>query len=295
MIQNRTILVTGSSGFIGSHLVNRIKHCNEVILCDKDIGIDLKDLQSVQNLPDVDYVFHLAAYNGTKFFYEKPLEVLEDSTIPTLNLIRRYGGKVEKFIYASTCEIYSDTVERDLTLIPTDENVGVFFEDPSNLRWTYAASKYHGELAVRAAFKKFNQIFQIHRFNNIYGPNQKDHFIPEFVDRAKMGDISLYGWSNTRSFCYIDDAIEAVIELSLCKEADNQVIHIGSGIENTIKEVADIILEIMGINKEIELKDAPEGSVSRRCPNIKKLKSMIQFEPKVSIEEGLRLTLQELL
>ena len=245
-------------------------------------------------MPDVDLVFHLAAYNGTKHFYEKPFDVLEDSTLPTINLLNRYGGKVQKFIYASTCEIYSDAVEDKLTNLPTDESAPVFFKDPANLRWTYAASKYHGELAVHSAFKKFNQTFQILRFNNVYGPGQKDHFIPEFVERAKKGDISLKGWSNTRSFCYISDAIDAVIKLTTCNKADNQIIHIGSGEEKSILDCAKKILKILKIDQEIILDDAPEGSVSRRCPDIRKLKSLVDFQAMIPLDKGLKNTLESM-
>lgn len=294
MIKNKKILITGSKGFIGSHLYNSLSNENEVSTCDKKDNSDLKYKSIVDALPDVDLVFHLAAYNGTKHFYEKPFDVLEDSTLPTINLLNRYGGKVQKFIYASTCEIYSDAVEDKLTNLPTDESAPVFFKDPANLRWTYAASKYHGELAVHSAFKKFNQTFQILRFNNVYGPGQKDHFIPEFVERAKKGDISLKGWSNTRSFCYISDAIDAVIKLTTCNKADNQIIHIGSGEEISILDCAKKILKILKIDQEIILDDAPEGSVSRRCPDIRKLKSLVDFQAMIPLDKGLKNTLESM-
>ena len=144
---------------------------------------------------------------------------LKTHLLTTINLLNRYSGRVKCFIYASTCEIYADATELGLADIPTKEDAPIVFKNSENLRWSYAASKYLGELAVLASKKENNQDFIILRYHNVYGENQVDHFIPEFAERALTGDFSLYGWKNTRSFCYIDDAIRASYELIFCKKS----------------------------------------------------------------------------
>lgn len=197
-------------------------------------------------------------------------------------------------MYASTCEIYADACSEELISVPTPENISVLFKDPHNLRWSYAASKYLGELAVIAAHKEHNQDYQIIRYHNIYGPGQVDHFIPEFVERVKNGDGSLYGWENTRSFCYIDDAIEASFSLLKNKKARNRTIHLGTEDEVSIKEVAEMILQILSLKTELLLKDSPEGSAKRRCPNIGLMNSLIEFKPQTSLKEGLEKTIRSI-
>mgnify|MGYP001230208020 CR=1 FL=1 len=291
-------LVTGSSGFIGKKYYNFLlkEHGKEnVFFADKNSGCNLIIQKDVDNLPDVDFVIHLAAHNGTKHFYDSPLSVIENSSVPTLNLLKRYSGKVKCFIYASTCEIYADATEKGLTNIPTAEDTPVLFNNSENLRWSYAASKYLGELAVLAAKKEKDQDYIIIRYHNIFGEDQVDHFIPEFAERAKQGDFSLYGWKNTRSFCYIDDAIRASNSLMFCKDALNKTIHLGNDEEISIKDVATKILKIMNINGELLLKEAPDGSVSRRCPDISLMKRLIKYRPAFTLEEGLKLTLKKYL
>jgi len=169
------------------------------------------------------------------------------------------------------------------------------FKNSENLRWSYAASKYLGELAVLASKKENNQDYIILRYHNVYGENQVDHFIPEFAERALTGDFSLYGWENTRSFCYIDDAIRASYDLIFCNKALNKIIHLGNDEEISIKDVATKILDTMKLDGELILRDAPEGSVSRRCPDISLMKKLIQYKPEFSLEDGLKLTLKKFL
>lgn len=295
MFQDKRILVTGSEGFIGSHLVDALKNnCKDLICVDKVNGEDLCNIDIVNSLPDVDIVFHMAAKNGTKWFYEEPFSVLENCTTPTLNLIRRYKDKPVKFIYASSCEIYADSTESGINEVPTSENVSVLFSNPKNLRWSYAAGKYIGELAVMSAARQYNLNYLILRYHNIYGPRQVDHFIPEFFSRVKNGDCSLKGWENTRAFCFVSDAIAMTLKAAISNEAQNSVIHIGDDNETSIKEVAEIILGIINERKKLILHDAPEGSVSRRCPDLSLAKSLGIYSKTVSLEEGLKITLDDL-
>ncbi|MFQ3354339.1 MAG: UDP-glucose 4-epimerase [Paracoccaceae bacterium] len=295
MFQSKKVLVTGSAGFIGSHLVESLKdQCGELICIDINNGQDLCDSSFVDNLPDVDVIFHLAAKNGTRWFYDEPFSVLENCTTPTLNLIRRYKNSGALFVYASSCEIYADATEVGITQVPTNEEVSVLFNDPRNLRWSYAAGKYIGELAVISAAKEFGLDYVVLRYHNIYGPRQVDHFIPEFYERVQRGDCSLKGWRNTRAFCYISDAVEMTIRAACDESAKNRIIHIGDDKEVTIKEVAEIILSFDNIKSELLLHDAPEGSASRRCPDVTLAKSLGIYHQSVSLEAGLKRTIKDL-
>lgn len=289
------ILITGSSGFIGQHLVPFLeKKGYEIIRADRTHGCDLTIKSNVDLLPDVDIVVHLAAHNGTKHFYERPLDVIRDSVLPTQYLIDRYAGKVKRFIFTGTCESYAGAVDLFNYPVPTDERVPLVVSDVTNPRWSYGGSKIVNELQIIAANKQLGQEYSIIRYHNVYGPGQRDHFIPEFFSRAKTGDLSLKGWENTRSFMYIDDAIRATAQIIFDSVCANQIINVGIDDEKSIKDIAQIILNKAGISGELILEDAPEGSVKRRCGDTTKMNNLLNFIPTVSLEEGISKTLESL-
>ena len=281
------ILITGSSGFIGRHLVCALSD-HDLILADIAVGIDLTDKASVDQLPDVDLVVHLAAQNGTDYFYSEPLNVIRNSILPTQYLIDRYAGRVDRFIFAGTCESYAGAVDQFNWPVPTDETVPLVVPDVTNPRWSYGGSKIVNELQIVAAHRQLGQEYTIIRYHNVYGPGQTHHVIPEFIDRVKEGDYCLHGWNNSRSFMYIDDAIEATTNIIFNSRCANEIIHVGVDDEVTIKQLAEIILDEMGVSAAIELNSAPEGSVTRRCANISKLKKLTEFTPKVNLKDGIR-------
>lgn len=291
--KEKKILITGSEGFIGKSLVKKLESTNnQIIKADKKNGIDLCEVDQVNVLPDVDIIYHLAAFNGTKWFYDKPYDVVLDNTLPTINLLNRYAKSIELFIFAGTCESYAGVNQIRDDFIPTDENVPLVIDDVTNPRWSYGGSKIGNEVSVIAAHKQFGMNYQILRFHNIYGPDQVDHFFPEFIHRARKGNLVLKGYSNTRSFLHIDDSIDYVYELLLNKKSYNQIIHIGSDNEVRIEDVAKVILKILGIEGEIIKEEAPHGSVLRRVPNINKLLTYTKKRKLISLEEGIRKMLE---
>lgn len=291
----KTILVTGGKGFIGSHLSRYLDdQGHHVILADRSLGFDLTQREDTDLLPDVDIVVHLAAFNGTKHFYERPLDVIRDNVLATQNLLDRYAGRVERFIFSGTCESYAGAVDKFNWPVPTDESVPLVVDDVTNPRWSYGGSKIVNELQIIAAEQQLGQEYTIIRYHNIYGPGQRDHFIQEFYARARTGNLTLNGWSNTRSFMYISDAVEVTSNIIFSSSCRNQILNVGVEEELSIKEVAEVILEQAGIQGELQLGPAPKGSVSRRCPDVTKLKRLVEFSPRVSLREGIRQTLESL-
>lgn len=289
------ILITGSSGFIGQHLVPFLENQgHDIIRADRTHGCDLTVKSNVDSLPDVDIVVHLAAHNGTKHFYERPLDVIRDSVLPTQYLVDRYAGKVKRFVFTGTCESYAGAVDIFNWPVPTDETVPLVVSDVTNPRWSYGGSKIVNELQIIAAHSQLKQEYAIIRYHNVYGPGQQDHFIPEFYQRAKTGDLTLKGWENTRSFMYISDAIRATSQVIFDSVCANQIINVGIDDERSIKELAEIILKVSNISGDLILEPAPEGSVKRRCGSITKMNKLLNFVPEVSLEEGIRRTLESL-
>lgn len=289
------ILVTGSRGFIGQHLCKKLKFLgHEIIEADRKLGIDLSKFKDVDQLPSVDIVVHLAAFNGTKHFYERPFDVVRDNLLPTQYLLDKYAGKVERFIFTGTCESYAGAVDTFNWIVPTDETVPLVINDVTNPRWSYGGSKITNEIQVIAAHEQFNQDYTIIRYHNVYGPGQIDHFIPEFYSRIKSGDLSLKGWNNTRSFMYISDAVDATVEVMFNSSCKNEIINVGVNDERSIKEIAELICNQANIKGNLVLEDAPKGSVTRRNGDVTKLTKLTGFEPKITLTEGIKLTLENL-
>ena len=282
------ILITGANGFIGSHLKDRLEKTNqyEIIAWDREQG----DLKQPQNFPEVDVVIHLAAYNSTKEFYTKGFEVIKDNILTTMNLLEHYMKQENKplFMYTGTPESYAGATDYFDYKLPTDEACPLVVPDVKNIRWSYANSKALGEQAVIASGLPYQIIVP----NNIYGPRQKNHFVDEFIARAKTGDIALYGWENTRSWLYVEDFTEAIERLINSKSAVGEKINIGSNDEVEVLKLAEVIIQHMGIDKPIEKHDAPEGSVARRMPDITKIKELTQWRPSTSLEDGLKTTVE---
>lgn len=311
------ILVTGAAGFIGHYLAKTLADRGgvELILADnfirgenddlyrklcqrpnvKAFHLDLANPQQIAQLPDeVDVIYHLAALNGTQNFYERPYEVMRCSTLPTFYLIEKYGRtqSLKKFLYAGTSEAYASTVTRFGWEIPTAEDVPLCIDDVFNPRWSYAASKMHGEVLTASALKSYNKPFSIIRYHNAYGPRMGDkHVVPDFIERMKKGIFELYGYEDTRTFMYIQDSVDATIKIGEMDATNNQVINVGGRREITILELAKIIMEISGKKGEIQLHPSPKGSVKRRVPSIKKLENLTSFKENWSLERGLKETI----
>lgn len=275
------ILVTGHKGFIGKHLFKSLSSQNHTEGVDLIDGIDLRDDTVVRALGEYDMVFHLAATNGTRHFYEQPFSVLENNTVSTLNLLKRYSGTKTKFIFASTCEVFSGAVDSGFYPIPTDEAVPVHFSDPLNPRWSYSLPKALGENAVANSMENW----LILRFFNVFGPGQKDHFLDEFIARVNQGEYCIYG-DDSRSFCFVDDAV--ALTIAAAETCSNEIINIGNPSEYKISDVARLVMSKMGIDpKLLEINPGRLGSAKRRCPDVSKILKRTNYKYRFDLGAGL--------
>ena len=283
------IVLTGHKGFIGQHYLDHIKDKHQVTTYDLVDGQDLKDKSVADSMPDCDVVVHMAATNGTRLFYETPTEVTMNNTLPTMHIVDRYKDTPTKIVFISTCEIFNGTIDKGLYPIPTDEEVPIMFDDITNPRWSYSIPKALGENLI----SNLTTHWLIIRYFNIYGPSQKDHFISEFVERVKQGEYYIKG-NDTRSFCYVDDAVAMTHQLVL--NANDRIVNVGRHEESTIEDVAKCILDVMGVDPTLlEIQDGPVGSAKRRCPDTKQLRALTGFENYTNLYDGIRKTVESLL
>jgi nucleoside-diphosphate-sugar epimerase len=152
-------------------------------------------------------------------------------------------------------------------------------------------SKTLGELYITSVKWKYKVI----RYFNVYGPGQIEHFIPDFIESVIAGKPKLKGYQNTRSFLYVDDAISLTLKVIKESKLQNEIVNVGSESETSILEVAKKIMNIMKCEKKLVLEDHPKGSVLRRCPDTSKIKNILHFLPKTTLEEGLKKTIKSLI
>ena len=285
------ILITGSDGFLGSNFIKKFKKKYTFLQYDKKSG---KDLTKIKKFPNTDIVLHLAAFNSTKDFYTNPTEVIKSNFLTTFNLINYYKDKNKKilFVFAGTPESASGAVDLYKYKIPTDEKVPFVIPDLNNPRWSYAASKSLCELMLIHSGLKYIII----RPHNVYGPRQKNHFVPEFLDRCKKNKkVKLFGWKNKRSWLYIDDFCNALDKVLTSKKTIGEIINIGSNFEHTILDVAkEIIKQKFNNDRVITKMKAPEGSTMRRVPDINKIKKLTGWTPTVNLKIGISKLLNEI-
>ncbi len=312
------ILVAGGAGFIGSHLCRElIAKQNEVVCLDslitgvEDNLIDLKknpkftflkvdvskrkDLEKL-NLKGITHLFHLASpaspNSKSKIsFINLPIETLLANSQGTHNLLEVARKNNASFLYASTSEVYGNP-----KVSPQDEK---YFGNvnPNGIRSVYDESKRFGEAMTMAYFRKFNLNIRIIRIFNTYGPfMQKDdgRVISNFINQAIRNEpITIYGGGKqTRSCCYVDDMVRGLILSMFSKEVKGEVINIGNPDERKIIELAEIIKKISKSSSEFTFEDLPEDDPLIRKPDITKAKKLINWEPKIDIEEGIGKTVE---
>jgi len=297
-----TILITGGAGNVASSLATKLAMNNNyhIIIVDNLLTgslqkvpksdnvsfyeIDVNDSNKLRPIFEkyaIHYVFHYAAVVGVQRTLDNPLMVFNDidGIKNILELSKDY--RVKRVFYSSSSEVYGEPFE-----IPQNEQT-----TPLNSRLPYAIVKNLGEAMFKAYYKEYDLPYTIFRFFNTYGPNQSDDFVvPRFIAKAlKDEPITIYGdGSQTRTFCYIDDNIDActkIFENDLCI---NDVINIGSDKEMSIKTLAETVIKVCGSKSEIVfLPPLEDGDMKRRCPDTTKMRQILNREH-VSLEDGIK-------
>lgn len=295
------ILITGGAGNIGSSMASALQKnpINEIVIVDNlltgsiskipkadnvlfvkaDVN-DFNDIASIFHTHRFDYVFHFAAVVGVQRTLDNPLWVLNDikGFENILNLSK--NTSVKKVYFSSSSEVYGEPFE-----IPQNEHT-----TPLNSKLPYAIVKNVGESFLKSYHDEFGLDYTIFRFFNTYGPNQSEDFvIPKFIQAALNNeDITIYGdGSQTRTFCYIDDNIDTLVKIHNDNLVTNDVINIGNDHEMTIVQLANLIIELCeSDSKLVHLPALKEGDMMRRCPDIHKMKAILNRDL-ISAKDGI--------
>jgi UDP-glucose 4-epimerase len=300
----KKILITGGAGNVGSALSKALVSSDkyQVLVADNLITGDIEKLP--QNHPNFtfikcdvndydeiapimlsnrfDYVFHYAALVGVKRTLDNPIMVLDDidGIKNILTLCKNTG--VKRVFFSSSSEVYGEPVE-----FPQNEHT-----TPLNSRLPYAIVKNVAEAFFKSYEKEFGLNHTIFRFFNTYGPGQSNDFVvPRFINMALKGeDITIYGdGSQTRTFCYIDDNIEATKRIFEDNLHINDIVNIGSGIEVSVLDLAQRVIAITNsTSKIIHLPALEEGDMTRRLPDNSKMLTVLGRELK-PVDEGIKI------
>jgi UDP-glucose 4-epimerase len=308
-------LITGGAGFIGSHLADALLAAGHQVTVLDDLSTGSMEniahlkthprfrytVDSVTNEPllaelidGCDIVFHLAAAVGVKKIVEEPVHTIETNVHGTEVVLKHANKKKKLVVIASTSEVYGKSVavpfheDDDLVLGPTPKH-----------RWAYACSKAIDEFLALAYWKEKKLPVIIVRFFNTVGPRQSGQYgmvIPNFVRQALAGQpITVHGdGTQSRSFTYVGDVVSALLKLMAEPRAIGQVFNVGNPEEVTILELANRVRQLANSESEIVLVpyeqayDAGFEDMPRRVPNLQKIRSLIDYEPDVGLNEILR-------
>ena len=308
----KNFLVTGGAGFIGSSLVKSLVHSSNKItvfdnlergkidrlnLIKNEVEIingDIRDFNEVEKAAKgSDIIYHLAAVNGTENFYKYPKKVLEVGLKGILNVMdASIKHSVEHIVVASSAEVYQTP-----SIVPTPEREMLKIPNPLEERYSYGGSKIASELVAFNWAREANCV-QVFRPHNIYGPDMGwKHVIPNLINKMiqiKMEgskDLNILGSGlQTRAFCYVDDLIDG-LQIMQSKGSKNELFHIGTQEEISIKELIQVISELMEIEVKIIPSKAPKGETEKRCPDISKMRKL-GYSPNFSIRDGLKKTIE---
>lgn len=317
------VLITGGAGSIGLYLARRLATLGQDVTIADNFWRGKRDdeFSKVATLSNVrvietdltsregwdmlgtgyDYIYQLAGVNGTKLFYKVPGEVLRIGLTTILYSLEwmKETHPNAKILYTSSNEAYAGALVAFNQLpIPTPEDVPLVIADTYNPRWTYAGQKLIGELFYIHYAKEHDLRSVIVRPHNFYGPRTGyDHVIPEFIERIqkRIDPFPINGGDDTRTFCFMEDAVEAMQMVMESDKTDGGTYHIGRPYtdEIHIQDLAQNLFDIAGWHPtQLDIKNGPEGSVKRRAADVSKIKKDVGWEAKISLEDGLRRTFE---
>ena len=302
-----TSVVLGGAGFLGSHLVDSlISDGNKVVVLDDFSSGTMKNLEQVQNHPlfsiqrhdichqiemddEVDMVFNFASPASPPRYLENPIHTLQTGSFGTNNAILFALEKNARLVQASTSEVYGDPLEHPQTETYWG-NV-----NPIGIRSCYDEAKRYGE-ALCMAYKRSEDLdVSIVRIFNTYGPRlgaTDGRVVSNLIVQALAGSpLTIYGDGfQTRSFCFVSDLIDGIRKLASSGACGP--INIGNPVEFTVLELAQMVKQITATSSTIEYLDLPADDPMQRCPEIALARSVLNWEPRIGLEDGLRQTIQ---
>lgn len=301
------ILITGGAGFIGSHLCRKLLDNDNLIIClDNFITGFKKNIEELNDNPnfkliehdiskpleikeDLDWILHFASLASPKHYLNYPIKTLKSGLLGTHNCLGIAKAKNAKVFLASTSEVYGDPLVHP----QTEEYWGNV--NSIGVRSCYDESKRGAEALFYAYMRQHGIDIRVVRIFNTYGPNMHPddgRVVSNFIVQALKGEnITIYGQGQqTRSFCYVDDLVDGILKMM---DIDYKLpLNLGNPKEFTISELANLVLKLTDSKSKIENLPLPEDDPKQRQPNISKVKEMTGWQPKVSLEEGLKKTIE---
>lgn len=300
-------LVSGAAGFIGSHLCERlVNEGHEVVALDNLITGSTRNIAGLRGranfrfrecdvtdkVPEesgFDGVMHLASLASPKEYLAHPIETLESGSTGTRNMLEAARRDEARFLLTSTSECYGDPQEH-----PQRETYWGHV-NPVGLRSCYDESKRYAEALTMAYHRTHGVRTNIARIFNTYGPRMAlndGRVVPAFLDQALRGQpLTVYGdGSQTRSFCYVSDLVDGLLRLAHSEE--RYPVNLGNPQELTILEFAERIRTLVGADLPLAFEPLPQDDPRQRQPDITKAREVLGWSPKVSLEQGLRATVE---
>jgi dTDP-glucose 4,6-dehydratase len=300
-------LVTGGAGFIGSHLCDfLLTQRHQVICLDNMLTGEMRNIQHLmpnkdftflsQDIiecttveSDIDFVFHLASPASPPEYQRLSLETMKVGAFGTLNALEMAKEKQARFLLTSTSEVYGDPLEHP----QKEEYCGNV--NPVGPRSMYNESKRFAEALTMAYHRQFNLDTKIARIFNTYGPRMKQgdgRVIPTFIVQALQGKhLTVFGdGSQTRSFCYISDLIGGIYKLAVSEV--NVPVNLGNTNEITILDLARQVVKLTGSKSDMQNCPLPEDEPKRRQPDISRAEELLQWQPEITLQDGLRRTIE---
>ncbi len=307
LLFNKKIIVTGANGFIGSNLIDFLLGEGAIVYATSKNGEITKKLENSKkkltiikwdlandefpNIDDeIDFIFHLAAQTSHTNSMIDPINDIKVNLIATISLLNKYKHKNTKIIFTST---------KGVTGKP--EHIPINESTPTNPLDVYSANKLNCENYFKIYHRHYGLNYSILRVTNVYGPKQQitspsKGILNYFIGQAIKNDvIYIYGdGSQLRDYTYISDCIDALIKLAISDKANCEIFYLGSGIGTKFIDMAKLIVKITGSGK-IVFKEYPESAKNIEIGDFvvdnTKLKKLLNWEPKVNLEEGLKLTI----